>query len=352
MSKPCRIGILGHFCFEKELFNGQTVKTKMFTSALETELGKSAVVKIDTHGGIKALPKVCLNVLKAMVTCRAVVMLPAHNGVKVFTPILVILGKFFRRRIYYVVIGGWLPEMTACKKWLAFLLKKFDGIYVETSSMEKALSKQGFNNVLMMPNFKDLAILDAKELVYTTKEPFPFCTFSRVMKEKGIEDAVTAITQLNMQAGRTVATLDIYGQIDSNYTERFNRLRQNCPPFIEYKGVVAPNESVPVLKNYFALLFPTYYQGEGFAGTLLDAMAAGVPVIASDWKYNKEIVKDGKTGVLIHSNLLTEIEQVLAQPDQFNRLKPFCLQEAQNYTPKTVITPVVTFITKQVSGKL
>ncbi len=34
----------------------------------------------------------------------------------------------------------------------------------------------------------------------------------------------------------------------------------------------------------------------GFAGTLIDAMAAGVPVIASNWKYNPEIVIENVTG--------------------------------------------------------
>jgi glycosyltransferase involved in cell wall biosynthesis len=48
-----------------------------------------------------------------------------------------------------------------------------------------------------------------------------------------------------------------------------------------------------VLRDYFALLFPIYYIGEGFAGTAIDAFSAGVPVIASDWKYNSEVIKEG-----------------------------------------------------------
>ena len=54
----------------------------------------------------------------------------------------------------------------------------------------------------------------------------------------------------------------------------------------------SPDKSVDVLKCYFALLFPTDYEGEGCAGTLRDAYSAGVPVIASDWKYNAELVNE------------------------------------------------------------
>ena len=336
-----KLGICGHFGFNKNLLNGQTVKTNMLTAVLEQEFGKNAITQIDTHGGLKRLPVVLLQLLRAFYRCFAVIMLPAHNGVQLFAPFFVIFGTLLHCRILYVVIGGWLPEMTLRKKWLAYFLKKFDAIYVETSSMKVALNAQEFKNVYVMPNFKDLSVLEEKDLVYTTNEPFAFCTFSRVMKEKGIEDAVSAVTRLNTQAGRTVATLDIYGQIDTDYQARFEALQADFPSYIHYKGTVPADQSVAVLKNYFALLFPTYYSGEGFAGTLLDALAAGIPVIASDWKYNKEIVVQNKTGVIMQSSLEEEIQQAVAHADQFNALKPHCLQEAQNYLPRKVVVPQI-----------
>lgn len=126
-------------------------------------------------------------------------------------------------------------------------------------------------------------------------KPLPLCTFSRVMKEKEIEDVVNAVKTVNEHFGRTVYTLDIYGQVDSAQTEWFNELKSIFPSYIKSGEPVPFDKSVEVLKNCFALLFPTYYEGEGFAGTLLDAVAAGVPVIASDWRYNPEIVNEMDT---------------------------------------------------------
>ena len=74
-------------------------------------------------------------------------------------------------------------------------------------------------------------------------------------------------------------------------------LFRSFPKYVSYGGKVPFDKSVDILKNYFALLFPTYYDGEGFAGTLIDAFSAGVPVIASDWKYNAEIVNE-KVGIV------------------------------------------------------
>src|SRR5699024_10336083 len=102
--------------------------------------------------------------------------------------------NFFKnRRIHYVVIGGWLPEFLKKRKNLMRILKSFDGIYVETNTMRKELEEQGFTNVHVMPNCKNLNILEKSQLIYHHSEPYKLCTFSRVMKEKGIEDAVEAV---------------------------------------------------------------------------------------------------------------------------------------------------------------
>lgn len=107
-----------------------------------------------------------------------------------------------------------------------------------------------------------------------------------------------------------------------------------------YGGLVPFDKSVEVLKNYFALLFPTYYEGEGFAGTLLDAMAAGVPVVASDWRYNSEIVNE-KNGYVypVHDNyaFIDTLINVGNNLDLLLSKKPSCLKEAEKYRAENVI---------------
>ena len=121
-------------------------------------------------------------------------------------------------------------------------------------------------------------------------------------KEKGIEDAVRAVCEINSMHSDIFAELDIYGQIEDNQEEWLKKLQTLAPGYIKYKGMVPFSQSTKVLKEYDALLFPTYYEGEGFAGTIIDAFAAGLPVIASDWKYNSEIIKSGMTGVIFKTH--------------------------------------------------
>ena len=112
---------------------------------------------------------------------------------------------------------------------------------------------------------------------------------------------------------------------------------------ISYKGILEPkgNSIYEILSNYDLMVFLTYYQGEGFPGALLDSYISGVPVIASDWKYNSEIIKEGETGKLFISqdidDLTDKLEFMINNPDLIYQMKRNCLEEARKYNADFVI---------------
>lgn len=335
------IGICGHFGFGKELLNGQTIKTKNLYKELVNLYGEADVKTLDTHGWQKSPIKLLWKILQLTKNCKHIIILPAANGIKVFAPLFALFSKLHNVRLHYMVIGGWLPEMLQVNLWLLKPLKAFTGIYVETNSMKQKLNELGLHNIYIVPNFKDLRILTKAEFVYSTQPPYKFCIFSRVVKEKGIEDAIEAINKINEEHNKALCCLDIYGQIDPNYMDEFEKILANAPNYIQYKGEVAFDQTVDVLKNYYALLFPTYYPGEGFAGTVLDAFASGIPVIASDWRYNSEIIKNGETGFIFNTHDIDGLKQyileVLKNKDQYKKMKLHCVEQAQNFLPENAL---------------
>ena len=74
------ICIIGHFGFGEEMLDGQTVKTKTVTAELERQLGADQIVKIDTHGGARVLPRVILQAYKGFRHCKNIIIFPAQNG--------------------------------------------------------------------------------------------------------------------------------------------------------------------------------------------------------------------------------------------------------------------------------
>nr|WP_295269201.1 glycosyltransferase [uncultured Blautia sp.] len=332
-----RVAVIGHFGIGLDLANGQTIKTKIVTEEVEKYCKEKAVI-IDTHGGIRAIIPVIIGSIKSLVQCENVILMLTENGLKVSVPVLFLFNKFFHRRLHYVVVGGWLPEFLKKQQKLVEMLKSFHMIYVETYNMKKLLEEMGFGNIVVMPNCKSLKIVQEPE---KCTKPYKLCTFSRVMKEKGIEDAVNAVISANKQLGKEIYHLDIYGQIDSKQVEWFEKLKKSFPRYIKYCGLIKFDQSVETLKTYFALLFPTYYIGEGFAGTAIDAFSAGVPVLASDWKYNNEVIKEGINGGLFEAQnvegLAMRLIDIAKNPRPWLLMREQCIIDAHIYKPENVM---------------
>ncbi len=330
-----KVGICGHFGFGYDFSDGQTIKTQTVYKALINSLGEENVTAIDTYGWRKNPLGMISRCRKLLSECENVIMMPAQHGVRVFPAVFNMLNKSFGRKLHYVVIGGWLAEELKIAPSLMKPIKKLDCVYVEAEKMRDALHALGVTNAVYMPNFRVKKILKPSELVYSSAEPYRVCTFSRVLKEKGIEDAIEAVRYVNSYFGRTVYTLDIFGMIEPRYLERFNELRQGFEQFVSYKGIVGYDESTDEIKSCFAVLFPTYYEGEGLAGTIIDAFAAGVPVIATDWHYNSTVIRHLTDGIVYdHTKpgLLGKILLEMAQsPQKLNSLKLNCIEQAVHY---------------------
>ncbi len=342
------IAIIGAFGNNLNLLNGQTIKTKIIANELEKKYGINAVWRIDTYGKLNNLVSV-IKCVFAFIWCRNLIILPASNAIKVLAPWLAIWNKLFNRRLHYIVIGGWLDSFLNNNSIVEKSLHSFYGIYVETHTMMKALQKRGYTNIIILPNCKDLRILKNEELKYFYSEPFRLVTFSRVMKEKGIEDAAFIISEINREFGRRVFELDIYGQVDMNELEWFNdftdkyKIKDNLSD-IKYKGCVPFDKSVDILSEYFALLFPTRFYTEGIPGTIIDAYAAGLPVIAAKWESFADVVDDGVTGIGFEFENWFELKNILLNimeaPDIINKKKSYCINYAKKFLPYNIISKI------------
>lgn len=342
MKKVC---VVGHFGFGETMLNGQTVKTKILQKELVRKLGEDAVMCIDTHFASRlGLLKLPFTLFRALKRSEHTVILPAQNGLRVIVPILSFWNRFFCRGLHYAVIGGWLAPFLEHRRSLRKQLQRFDGVYVETTTMRGALEAMGFSNAVVMPNCKTLPILSAEDAEIPAREPYRLATFSRVMREKGIEDAVNAVRSVNAHSGRTVYTLDIYGQVDGGQTEWFDALRKTFPEEIRYGGLVPFDKSVEMLTGCFALLFPTHFYTEGIPGTVIDAYAAGVPVISAKWESFADLIRDGETGIGYRFDDETALEEILRalaeHPERILGMRRACLYEAERYAPKEALRPL------------
>lgn len=340
-----KICICGHFGFGLKLLNGQTIKTKILYRELQREYGNNNIYVIDTHGRKNTI-LLFFRLIFGLIICRNIIILPAQGGMLIIPLWLCLWNSLFRRKLHYVVIGGWVAKFLDQHRITEWALHFFHNIYCETSTLQKELIKRNYNNTVVLPNCKSLNIIPEDQLNFSTDYPLRLVIFSRIMKQKGIADAVKTVARINKNKGKEIYTLDIYGQIDNAETEWFTELQNSFPTSIKYKGCVDFDKSVETLSKYFALVFPTRFFTEGIPGTIIDAYAAGLPVITAQWESYKDIVIDGETGYSYKFGEINALEELLIKiadtPENIVKIKRNCIMKAYDYIPQNVI-PLMKF---------
>ena len=176
-----RISVIGHFGFGLNLLNGQTIKTKIITEELERIFGNESVKRYDTHGGLSFALRLPFVIYIMLSSSKNVIIMPGDKGLLLMMPLIAFFNIFFRRHVYYVVIGGWLPSFLHKWKFISSLLKRIDGIFVETLSLQETLEQLGYDNIVLMPNCKRLLVLEDLPHRDDNMEHLPLCLFSRIM---------------------------------------------------------------------------------------------------------------------------------------------------------------------------
>ncbi len=333
------VAILGHFAFGTQTLNGQTIKTKIVAEELQRAIGKDEVTLADTSGGWRFLLRLPFTICQLLSNSRNIIIAPAYKAIFLISPILVFLNCFFGKRLHFVTIGGRLPFIANRSSFMRFILSKFNFIYAETELVRRELESCHLHNVVVMPNCKHLNIVQKEDLPTSTTMPLKLCTFSRVSLDKGIAEAIEAVVETNRKLGRKAFALDIYGQIDD--PTWFDGLVKSQPEYIRYQGLIPYDKSTATLQSYFILLFPTFYPGECFAGTIIDAMAAGLPVAASDWRSNSELIDEGKTGFIFKVHDIRRLTEILTHaanhPEEIFAMRSNCILRAQELQPANVL---------------
>lgn len=340
----CKIGLIGRVAEQEKLFDGQTVKTRSLKEMLIDLVGTENVYVVDTYNYKKRIFSVIICTFMCLVKCDKIVLSISINGRRVFFPLLYYMNKIFHKEVYHSLIGGRLVDnINRYPSWKKYV-NSFASNWVETHELVRGLEEIDVNNAVYIPNFKNINLADNNHFEYCDGNVFRFCTFSRVQELKGITFAINTIKKINEKITDKIIYLDIYGPIDDEYKSEFEKLIQENSEVISYKGCVNATESVSFIKDYYMLLFPTKYFNEGIPGTIIDAMAAGLPVIASRWHYCDEMIEHMKNGLVYEfyddMGLENMIEYAVYNPNIIKNMKNNCLIKAEEYMYENVIEKI------------
>lgn len=308
-----KIGFWGQFGDGVNISDGQAVRTNIIYKYMLEKLISSEIVKVNTHNWEKNKVAFFIKTIRMILVCDKIVIAPADNGFKIIVPLLNFFKKVKKIEVFYIVIGGFLPSLLKKSPKYIKMLKNQNTLFVQTDSLRKDLNTLGLTNVSLLTNMKNMSIRNLDDITLNKCEIIKVCTFSRVTESKGISEAISAVKLANKTLNGKFINLDIYGYIDEKFKSTFNKLVEDNSDFVDYKGIVQYDCTSDVLKSYFLLMFPTYYHGEGFAGNIVDAFFAGIPIIASDWNYNRDVVHHGVNGLLVKPKDAIDLSEKLVE---------------------------------------
>ncbi len=134
---------------------------------------------------------------------------------------------------------------------------------------------------------------------------FTFCIASRIVKNKGVEEAIRAFMILEKRLNKNDLRLDIYG--DGSELEAYKKLATSSKN-ITFFG--HQNNAIEKIASSDVFMLPSYQ--EGFSIALLEATMLGKAIIASNVDSNPEIIHDKKSGLLVTPRNVEQLAQAMA----------------------------------------
>lgn len=188
---------------------------------------------------------------------------------------------------------------------------------------KKPMRVLGYGNVrgVDMERFSKRAeVVEASEKV-RSKDVFTFLFVGRIVRDKGIHELVQAFQRLYVD--RQDVRLLLVGRFEQGLDPLKSETMQTIA---EHSAIehVGPKYGDDLLTYYAAsdcFVFPSYR--EGFPNTVMEAGAMDLPCIVTDINGSREIIEDGKNGVIIPSKnmnaLYQAMEHMLMDKENYNR---------------------------------
>lgn len=321
--------------------DGETTKNQYIIA----ELKKYCKVTVLDFYQKNRHPWIFLQALWALVSQPKATIIFSTSAKNVYGTLKLFRALHIKRDVIHWVIGGKFGDNIQNGVFNADVFDYPKYTFVESQAMVKQLQECGIKGVSQLPNFKAIpyfpdlhkALNDRK---HSSKIRFVF--LSRVMPEKGCNYILEAIKALNEKGLHNRFFVDFYGKMDEAYKEKFTQI-VNQLDNANYHGLLDLKTAAgyDTLVSYHAMLFPTYWKGEGFAGVFIDAFIAGLPMLVSDWAHNAEIIRDGELGILypVHDvKALTDtMEKCILGEIDLEEMVVHARQEASRYDAEQVL---------------
>ena len=267
--------------------------------------------------------------LKFLINVKKIDNISIHGTAKDYlflAPFIIFISKIFNKKISTRKFAGNFHSIfnnynLIFKILIKYVLKNSDTNFFETKELVSYFSEHN-KNTYWFPNVRDITQKNLNEKIYSKK----FVFISSVKKTKGINEIINAFKELPLDF-----TIDIFGPIqDKDITKEKIEISSN----IKYHGAIESKYVIDTLENYDILILPTYHEGEGYPGIIIEAFALGMPVITTNWNAIPEIVNHNINGLIIEPKDYIQLKNTILniKENEFESLRKEAYKSFSNFS--------------------
>lgn len=200
------------------------------------------------------------------------------------------------------------------------LMKNYDQIVCNCAADKRIISKfykpPSSGNIILLPNLLKLPEISLKTNKETYNGEYILLYSGRITPQKNIQDMLKMVKYLKKfyKVKLIIAgNFDYFGSIEFNktgydYAEylRHEIIGMNLHDEVKLVGYQDYTELVELYRSSYCLINTTLLHDENFGLSQIEAMAAGLPVICSDWGGLKDTVVQDKCGYRMNTWLLKD----------------------------------------------
>jgi glycosyltransferase involved in cell wall biosynthesis len=240
-------------------------------------------------------------------------------------PLLLLVAKVARKPCYVRAFGGSLDRFydelnPLARRSLLCSLRRADGLLVQTNLLYQRFVSLIGDSVYLVPGYRpvDTTTHAPPKASIGSPTTLRLIFLGHVREEKGIFVLLESLRRIHAD-GRSRIQCDIFGPIFESIATRFeNELAQT--PNASYGGILGPDVVVATLRAYDALIFPSFFDGEGHPGVLVETMMAGIPAIATAFRSIPELVDDRVNGLLVAPGDADSLAEAIKTIDEDRQL--------------------------------
>jgi len=196
-----------------------------------------------------------------------------------------------------------------------FLYRRVDAWIAPTSQILRTLDPLRPKNPAVIPNWVDVQKFGFRP--HETHRPSVIGLLGQISPHKGHDDAIEAIRQLG-----PAYRLLIAGRGEQSYIDALKRKAKGLP--VEFPGFVS-------LPDFFSmtdiLIVPSWE--EPFGIVLLEAMASGIPLIATNRGGPLDIIRPGKDGLLVEPRKPEALAQAIRRLSEDESMRLSIIRSAR-----------------------